>query len=147
MMRIWNLKFLWTQCNLTKWIYFSKGFLKFTLQRVVWDNHSFSVICFALNNHIWLCDIVLTKQTQFSFNRLLDQTLKFPVCWKDFCNSFLFTTFEMPQLMLTRSGQIVRSKLYIISKCIEVYEESHSPVKRSLLILIKFWAMSQIRIV
>ena len=39
------------------------------------------------------------------------------------------------------------NKLYTISKCVEVYEESCTSVKRSFLITIKFWAMSQTRII
>ena len=33
------------------------------------------------------------------------------------------------------------SKLYIISKCIEVYEESSTSIKQSLLIVIKFYIL------
>ena len=36
--------------------------------------------------------------------------------------------------------------MYIISRCIDVYEESRTSVKQSFLIAIKFWAMPQIRI-
>ena len=51
------------------------------------------------------------------------------------------------QCMITNVEIIHINKLYRISKCIKVCEESRISVKRSFLIAIKFYAMSHIRIV
>ena len=42
---------------------------------------------------------------------------------------------------------VLNSKLYIISKCIDIYEESRTSVKRSFVIAFKFSAVSQLRII
>ena len=50
------------------------------------------------------------------------------------------------KVILMPKGYSHINELYIISKCIEVYEESRTSDKQSFLIAIKCYAMSQIRI-
>ena len=67
--------------------------------------------------------------------------------WTKFMLDVFLAEWSFMENLQSQVNHLHINKSYIISKCIEDYEGPHTSAKRSLLIAIKFQAVSQIRII
>ena len=141
---VWIKSYWFTNC-LTRLS--SKVHLSFW-KRISCSNIFVSAVTYvvlACKSVIWngtkcLCNVILTKS--FLYSQLTRHTHLW-IQQHDHLKKNYVAFFSSDRQM----EYVLSSKLYIISKCIDVYEESRTSVKRSFVIAFKFSAVSQLRII